>query len=381
MRLLIVSYEYPPIGGGGGVMVRTLARELAKHVNVTVLTTRRVGLSVTDNDGGVEVVRVPVWGRHDDAIASLSSLVTFCPSSLWRGSRLASRPFDVVHSSFAVPSGPTGVFLARRWGVPHILTVHGGDIFDPSRRISPHRVPILRNVVRGVIRRSDRIVALSSEIERRTREIYGAAQVTKIPPGVQEPAPAETTQADHGLVPGEVILVTASRLVVRKGIDALIDVLHQLRNLQLQLVIIGSGPLRGTLEAQANTLGLNGRIRFTGHVSDEEKWRLFQAADIYVSTTHHEGFGIAFLEAMRAGLPVVAYDSGGQRDLLRPGESVLVPHDDRDEFARCLARVATATEERQRLSAAARSRAREYTVARFATSYLDLYRQCASAAP
>lgn len=129
-------------------------------------------------------------------------------------------------------------------------------------------------------------------------------------------------------------------------------------------------------ERQVAGLGIGGRVTFAGAVADEEKWRLFRAANLYVSTTHHEGFGIAFLEAMQAGLPVVTYDSGGQRDLVRKDEGVLVSHGDQGEFGRALARLATAPGERERLAAAAQARAREYTVERCAERYLELYREC-----
>ena len=180
--VLIVSYEYPPLGGGGGVIIEGLAEELAKQIDVTVLTSGRAGLPESEKRDRLEIARVPVWMRRADATASLVSMLSFYPLGLRRGTELLrSRRFDLVHSSFAVPSGPSGLRLARRAGIPHVLSVQGGDIYDPSKRLSPHRTPGLRQTVRWVIQGSDRVVADSTDIARRTREIYVDRQIDVIP--------------------------------------------------------------------------------------------------------------------------------------------------------------------------------------------------------
>ena len=86
--VLIVSYEYPPLGGGGGVIIEALAEELAKQIEVTVLTSGRGGLAETEKKGRLEIVRVPVWMRNADATASLFSMLSFFPLSLRRGAAL-----------------------------------------------------------------------------------------------------------------------------------------------------------------------------------------------------------------------------------------------------------------------------------------------------
>src|ERR1700759_617367 len=123
MKILFCNYEYPPLGGGGGVVMAALARELARRHSVTVLTSRALGLPAEDRDGGVRVVRAPVFFRKELAVANVPSMLAFLPMGALAAARLHER-FDVINTHFVVPTGPLGAWLARRRGIPNVLSVH-----------------------------------------------------------------------------------------------------------------------------------------------------------------------------------------------------------------------------------------------------------------
>ena len=378
-RVLIVTYEYPPLGGGGGVIFRDLAEELARTIEVSVLTSGRPGLPERERSGKLEIVRVPVWMRNADATASLPSMLSFFPSSLRVGTRLLrERAFDLVHTSFAVPSGPSGLLLARRFGLPHVLSLHGGDLYDPSKALSPHRTPLLKQTVRWVIHGSDRVVAQSSDTRGRAISIYGERDVDTIPLAVPRPCftPAPRGALGLDLTEQDTVLVTVGRLVARKGLGDLLEVVKQLGDPRFKLVVVGEGPARAELEARARSLGIAGALRFTGFVPEERKRQILEASDLYVSTSLHEGFGIVFLEAMQHGLPVVCFDRGGQTDFVNDSVGRLLPLGD---LARCRAAILEIAGDpalRARLGAAARRLADEYSVERYARRYQDVYAEC-----
>ncbi len=379
-RVLIVSYEYPPLGGGGGVIIEGLAEELARQIDVTVLTSGRAGLPESEKRDRLEIVRVPVWMRNAEATASLVSMLSFYPLSLRRGAELLrSRRFDLVHSSFAVPSGPSGLRLARRAGIPHVLTVHGGDIYDPSKRLSPHRTPALRQTVRWVIRGSDRVVAQSTDTVRRTREIYVDRQIECIPLAFRPLECAPARRASLGLGESDRVLVTVGRLVARKGLDQLLRVVAKLADPALRLIVVGEGPERPALLRACASLGIAERVRFTGFVGEEQKWQILSAADLYVSTTLHEGFGIVFLEALSRGLPVICYDKGGQIDFIDDAVGALVPVNDEAAFYEAVRRHLAAPDLLQRKSLAARHRAADFSLERFTQRYQEVYAECLAA--
>lgn len=319
MKILMVNYEYPPLGGGGGVCCSQLAEELASEHDVTVLTSRFKGQKPSETRNLVNICRVPVIMRSDMNAASLASMVSFFPSSLFNGLRaLDFKSFDIVHSFFAIPSAPSGLLIAKAFKKPHILSLMGGDVYDPSKKLSPHNTPVLHAVVRNAMNMSDRVVALSSDIRDRTfRYYHPSKKVDLIPLGIPEPRYDKKPRQAFGLRNDDVVLITIGRLVTRKAVHELIAMLNTLQNPQLKLVVVGDGPERQNLASLAASLGLQDRVIFTGFVSDQEKFQLLDISDCYVSTSEHEGFGIVFLEAMACGLPIVCYDEGGQVDFLR----------------------------------------------------------------
>ena len=342
MRILFCNYEYPPLGGGGGVVMAAMARALASRHEITVLTSQAPGLPRIQLDAGIRVVRVPVWFRRELAVANLPSMMAYLPTGLWRGWRLGRKAqFDVINTHFAVPTGPVGDWLSRLLNVPNVLSVHGGDLYDPSKRSSPHRHSLLRLAVARLLRRADVVVAQSRDTARNVAQIYRVDRpVELVPLGIERPNyQGAPERAAFQLPPEAFVLVTAGRMVARKATTQLIDTLVAIP--QAVLLIVGDGPEAGAVRLCAAERGVTDRLRMLGQVSDELKFRALRTADVFVSTSQHEGFGLVFLEAMAFGLPIVCYDRGGQTDFLAtPTTGCVVPLNDLQAFNAAIARPA-----------------------------------------
>lgn len=323
MRILTFNYEYPPLGGGGGVVHALIAEELARRHTVYVITSSFGDLPRRENRGGVEIIRVPVLGRRDQSAASLVSLLSYPPAAwvaAWR--LLRAESFDVINSHFAVPTGPGSLLPARLADIPHVLSLHGGDIFDPSKKLSPHRLVGVRSAVNWVLRNSDAVVAQSSNTRENAYRFYPyRGPIEVIPLGIRQPDVPPASRAELGLPEDRFLTITVGRLVKRKGIDQLLHALASPECQGADLIVVGDGPERAGWEQLAAELGLSGRVRFLGRVEEVRKWQLLGCADAYVSSTLHEGFGLVYLEGMAAGLPIVTFDHGGQIDFLRHEET------------------------------------------------------------
>lgn len=340
VKLLFCNYEYPPLGGGGGVVMAALARQLALRHEVTVLTSRACGLASESVDDGVRVIRAPVFFRRELAVANFPSMFAYLPTGFMRGLSLGRRgAFDLINTHFVVPTGPLGHALARWHGLPNVLSVHGGDLFDPSKASSPHRHAPLRAAVRSMLRRADAVVGQSRDTVRHVSDLYSVDRdVGLIPLGIDRPPRvAHASRERFGLPQDAFVLVTIGRLVARKATHRLVATMAQSALPNAHLLIVGDGPERERIEQTAAALGIADRVHLLGQVSDEEKHAALSVADVFATTSQHEGFGLVFLEAMAFGLPILCYDRGGQTDFLTSGDTGFVVRlNDESEFARAL---------------------------------------------
>jgi glycosyltransferase involved in cell wall biosynthesis len=376
LRILFCNYEYPPLGGGGGVVMAALARQLARRHEVTVLTSRALDLPSESIEGNVRVVRAPVFFRRHLAVANFPSMFAYLPSATLRGLRLRRPGFDVVNTHFVVPTGPVGHALAASYGVPHVLSVHGGDLYDPSKRSSPHRHGWLRTPIRWMLRGADEVVGQSRNTVDHVRDIYGVERDVKlIPLGIERPpTTAPASRADFNLPENAFVAVTIGRLVARKSTEQLVAALKNSALPNAHLLIVGDGPEAVTIRAAAAAAGLSDRVHLLGQVSDSEKYRALSIADAFISSSQHEGFGLVFLEAMAFGLPVLCYDHGGQTDFLKSGETgFVVKLNDLESFTRALIELHEHREQRLAMGAHNRKLVEAFFIDRCAAAYESIF--------
>ncbi|MEN8130876.1 MAG: glycosyltransferase family 4 protein [Pseudomonadota bacterium] len=323
MKILFCNYEYPPLGGGGGIINALLAEELAKRHEVTVLTSQGLGLPGEPIVNGVRVVRVPVYFRRQQAAANLPSMFAYMVmGKRVRGRLFGETSYDIINTHFVIPSGPVGDALSRYGRIPNVISVHGGDLYDPSKKMSPHRHWFLRRWIRTLLRRADAVIGQSRNTLKNMRRYYTPEiEGVRIPLGIQRPPESVAERPEYGLRESDTLLVTVGRLVARKAVEQLIALVRELPGDHAHLLIVGTGPEEERLRRQAQQSGVSDRIHFMSHVNEVEKFRILRMSDLFVSSSQHEGFGLVFLEAMACGLPVVCYDHGGQTDFLSSGKT------------------------------------------------------------
>lgn len=325
LNILVINYEYPPIGGGGGVICRDISEELVAMGNkVTVITSQYSGLKDEEIVNGVKLIRVPVLFRKKQNVASIFSMISYVPACIGKATKLLStEKFDVMNTHFAIPSGPAGQYISSKFNIPNVLSIHGGDIFDPSKSLSPHQTVGLKQTVRKMLNRATRVVAQSSDTRNNAINFYNVKrEIDIIPLGIKPNGYANLPRKDLNIPPDKFIFITIGRLIRRKNLEELLEVIQAVNErFPCELLIIGDGPEKENLRKKSNELGISQQVKFLGRVTEAEKFQYLSASDAYLSTAMHEGFGIVFLEAMECGIPVICYDRGGQVDFLKNGET------------------------------------------------------------
>ena len=383
MRILVINYEYPPIGGGGGFVTRDILEhmvELGHHV--TIVTSHYKGLKRHDNVKGVKVFRVPVLFRTKEEVANIPSMLCYVPCSLLKVLfGLNGYRYDIINTHFTVPSGPTGYLLSRLFHLPNVLSIHGGDIYDPSKSLSPHKTPLLSTVVWSMLNTADRVVAQSNDTKRNAYKYYKVNRnIDVIPLGIKKPAFERKTRLDFDLDPDEMVFCTIGRLVKRKNIDDTLEVLSGLKDrYRFKFLIMGEGPERNHIERLIERLGLERKVRLLGNVSDELKFQVLDLSDCYLSTALHEGFGLVFLEAMECGLPIICYNRGGQNDFLVNGKTgFLVELDDKKAFSKKLIELMTNLELKKKVVSYNKNHVKHYYISTCAEKYISLFQNAIS---
>jgi glycosyltransferase involved in cell wall biosynthesis len=268
---------------------------------------------------------------------------------------------DVVHTHL-VHADVYGAVAAKLRGSKLVSTKHNDD---------PFRLGAFRHVERGLARLSDRVVTITDALRDFNVERVGidAAKIETIHYGLDDlPEPWGVNPPDD--VPGDArVLLSVARLTTQKGIDVAIRALPLLPD-DTVLVVLGEGPEHATLDALAQELGVAGRVHLLGRVPDVSAW--LRRSTVLVHPARWEGFGLGVLEAMLAGLPVVASRVSSLPELVADGETgVLVQPDDPSALAVGVARAL----EQPGLGDAGRERAkREFSVARMADKTVGLYR-------
>jgi glycosyltransferase involved in cell wall biosynthesis len=375
----LLTSLFPPSVGGIQTQTLALARGLAAlGVEVHVVTRPAPGRPAREDLDGVEVQRVGLERGGPAATVAYVTLAARAVAAL--GDRV-----EVVHAhQLLSPASAAALSLALR-GPPFVATAHAsgpvGDVASLARQgpLGWARLQALRHLASAFVAVSDPI--------RGELEAAGvpASLVRSIPNGVDtrrfvpaDPADRRRLRRALGLPPVPAVLY-AGRLAPEKGVDVLVDGWAEARRRGVvgTLCLVGDGPERAALERRTRDHGILGAVRFAGPTDDVAPW--LAAAEAFVLPSRTEGLSLALLEAMAAGLPVIATDVGGTRDAAG-GAAVLVPPDDPRALAEALAAILEAPEQATVLGEAARRRVlSRFGIQLVARRHLELYREVAAA--
>ena len=330
---LLLTYDFPPIGGGIARWMAELARRYPAG-SLVVSTGQHPDARDVDGTFPNQIDRLPISARRLRTIQGIL-LWSRRASVLARGGRA-----EFIWCGNIKPAAYPARWVMERVGIPYGILLHGGDLLILQHQV--HRSAVKRRAARALLTSAAVLVANSQWTRDRCVHLLGELDVEPTPeqvrvvplgadheffrPGVD----ATTVRRRYGLEEGRWLLSVA-RLTRHKGIDTALGALARLAPEfpDLRYAVVGTGEAREALEAEARQLGVGERVRFLTEVPDRDLPALYNTAEIYLGVSRLmeqrvEGFGISIAEASACAVPVVAGRSGGIPEAVRDGETGLL---------------------------------------------------------
>jgi glycogen synthase len=332
-RVLILSWEYPPlIEGGLARHVRKLAEQLVavEDVEVHVLTRGDERMPAEDELDGVFVHRVREPRRPRDLGEFVTWVEHMNADMLAAGVELGDRfDFDLVHGHDWLVA-VAGDHLANRFRCPLVVTIHATEYGRHQGWVDEHPQSHIHGVERWMANRADRVITCSHYMRGHVADVYGLeeSRVTVIPNGIDpldlQPVDDLDRLRAQFAAPDERLVVLVGRLVYEKGFQLALEALPGLveRLGDVRFLVAGSGTHEQELRRQAAELGLDAYGTFLGWIGDDVLHSLYRIADLCVVPSIYEPFGLVALEAMASGCPCIVADTGGLREIVPEDERV-----------------------------------------------------------
>ena len=325
MKLLLLNYEYPPLGGGAGTATQIISRQLAKmghRVDIITSNTRFSFNYVYDN--GVNVYFVPSLrkGIHNCGLRGAFTYLFFAYFKLLKLVR--HNKYDLIHYFFSLPTAFLSIIPGKHTKLPYIVSLRGSDV--PNYDIYNKKLQLLHKLflplTKFIWKHAKATIAVTNSLKQTALLINPKQSIYVIPNGINTNifSPNSIEQRnDH-----EFRLITVSRLIERKGIQYILNALAEIEDDSIQLMIIGEGDYENELKILCGNLKLNNQVTFIGYRERRTIPSYFAQSDVFILPSLAEAFGNVIAEAMACGLPIIGADEGGIPDLVDKENGVLV---------------------------------------------------------
>lgn len=378
-RILFFSLTYHPFIGGAEVAIKEITNRISPNEYSFDMITLRFdsALPKFERIGNIDIFRIG-FTRRDATMADMKRLPLALNKYLYPFWAFAAavvlhlrKPYDAVATVMTGYASFAALFFKLLFPrVPYILRSDDGDPIEYLKK----RVGMLYPLFKRVFTKADFAITTSSYLERFVRSMGYSGELSVVPNGVdsahfsQQYAPSELDALKQklGKKEDDIYLITTSRLVKKNACDDVIRALPLLPA-HVSFLIFGTGPDEEVLRALAKKLGVENRVHFMGQIGHAEMPKYLKVSDVYIRPSLSEGFGIVFIEAMAAELPVIATQEGGIADFLfdakrnpdKPTTGWAVDKDSPEQIAEAVKDILANPEQVARVKAAAKKMAIE----------------------
>lgn len=373
MKILLATGLYPPEGGGPATYAALIERELPKygfHVNVFPFRVVRRWPPVIRHI--LFFARVLWFGRKHDVIFAQDTISVGLPAML--AAKLLRKPFIL-----RVPGDYAWEQARQRFGVKESIEEFNSE--NGSRKDSENRsrkvvwqVELLKKIQKWVVNCADRVIVPSDYFKNIVLKWVknNPSKVVRIYNGI-ELENSKSYFRNRNTKLRQKTILSAGRLVPWKGFDTLIEMMKDLPGWRLK--IVGDGPQRRVLELKIADYGLKDRVELFGNVPRETLLQLLSEARVFVLNTSFESFSFQIVEAMNAGVPVVATDVCNLNEIIENGkEGILIKPNNKQQIVAAVAKLDENHGFRKKVIENARKKAQMFSIQKTSKELIEVFK-------
>lgn len=370
MKILVIIYEFPPIGGGGGRAAYDICIELAKRgYHITVITAHMQGLPYEETANGIQIIRIPSL-RKEAFRASFVTMLAYVVCGVWAGmTQIRKNRPNIIHAHFAVPSGALAWVLSTLTNIPYILTAHLGDVPGGVPEKTDKWFRWLKPFTYPIWQHAKSVVAVSAYTRSLALKHY-PVEIQVIPNGVT------ITQNTLAQIHPPIKIVFAGRMVYQKNPLMIVRALAQIQDLNWHCTMLGDGPLFDTVKKEIEKYNLQTYFTLLGWVTPEDVLKQFSQSDILFMPSLSEGLPVVGVQALANGLAFVVSNIGGFADLVDENQNgFLINVQNTSGYAQALRNLISHPQTLFQFRQASLLKAKQFDIMQAARQYEKIIRQ------
>jgi glycosyltransferase involved in cell wall biosynthesis len=321
MKILILNYEYPPLGGGAGVVSKYHAEGLAKRgYKVTVITTWFKGEKEIEKNENLKIIRLKSKRKHIYKSTPDEWISWIVKSKKFLKNYIKKNKFEYCFAHFALPGGEVARYLHRKFKLPYAVISHGQDIpwFFPKQMFKYHLITYFW--IKQICKKAEKLVLLSGKMKKNADRFMGKQSYKNIiiPNGCDTQLFKPENNAKNKIF----TIVFAGRLVAQKDPFTFLRAIEQIKSdLTFKVIILGNGPLKEKMQNFVKKKKLEKKVIFEGWVDKQMVINYYRKAQVIVSTSKEEAMSIASLEALSAGIYMISTPVSGNTEIIEQGKN------------------------------------------------------------
>jgi len=375
MNILMLNYEFPPIGGGAATANFYLLNEFAKIRNIRIDLVTSSGANKFEKvmfSDNIFLYKLNVKKRNPNYQTFKETLHWSISTLFFLRHLINKERYAMFHAWFGWPCGFFGYLYRNR--IPYIISLRGTDVPGFNQRFNMLDKIIFNHYSRVVWSRAHTVSANSKGLRQLALKTW-RGKINLIPNGIDTKEFYPRDKEDNNLV-----FLTVSRLIPRKGLNYLIQSMRYIvpKYQNVELKIIGDGPEMKSLKRLATQHGVNKYISFLGYVRHDRLAQIYRTSHIFILPSLNEGMSNSILEAMASGLPIIATNTGGAHELMC-NNGILIKKRSSKAISNAVLTLIEKKEMRLKYAKNSRKIAEKMSWSKIAEKYFNIYRMTGGA--